>query len=98
MRREVREETGLEVVEAHPVARYDVRAADFHGEVQLFAGRVSDGDPTVGIDGEPCAWSAVGADAHPVLLRELRDANATDLSSDAVEDLLARARIRMTRL
>ncbi len=98
MRREVREETGLEVVSARPIARYDVRLGDFHGEVQLFAGDVGVGEPVVGIDGEECAWTVVGSNAHPVLLRELYDTKATDLAEDLIGERLVQAGIRMTLL
>jgi len=98
MRREVREETGLEVRSARPAARYDVRFGDFHGDVQLFTGIVGAGELVVGADGEECAWTIVDSKAHPVLLRELYDAKATDLAEDLIGERLARAGIRMDRL
>ncbi len=99
MRREVHEETGLEVLSARSVARYDVRSGDFRGEVALFAGTVTHGDPRVGPDREECAWAAVdAATAHPVLLRELLDARAIGLDADVVGERLACAGIRMTPL
>ncbi len=98
MRREVREETGLDVSAPHPLCRYDVRVGDFHGEVALFAGTVS-GEPRVGSDGEETGWAVVSAaEAHPVLLRELSDAAAIYVDPDVLEERLTRAGIWMTRL
>jgi 8-oxo-dGTP pyrophosphatase MutT (NUDIX family) len=97
MRREVREETGLEVRSARPIARYDVRLGDFHGDVQLFAGDVGGTEPQIGMDGEECAWAEVSSNAHPVLLRELCDARVIDFDADLIEGCLTSLRIRMTR-
>ena len=98
MRREVVEETGLVVVDARPIALYDVRVGDFYGEVQLFAGTVTGDGPHVGTDGEECEWASVGSSAHPVLLRELYDAGCLDMGPSEIEARLARAGIRMRRL
>jgi ADP-ribose pyrophosphatase YjhB (NUDIX family) len=98
MRREVLEETGLTVIAAHSVARYDVRMGEFHGEVALFAGRVSAGEPQIGADGEACAWTTVDESVYPVLLRELVDAKVLEVAADVVADRLERAGVRMTLL
>lgn len=99
LRREVREETGLEVSAAiREIARYDVRAGAFHGRVRLYSGAVS-GSLRRGDDGEPVEWSDVDARAaHPVLLRELRDAGVIDVDERRIEEHAARLGIRMTRI
>ena len=97
MRREAREETGLDARDARAVARYDVRAAGRDFDVMLFAGSVTPGDPQVGADGEECAWMACDDSAHPVLLRELRDAGVIDLADDVIAARLAVAGIAMRR-
>jgi len=95
--REIREETGLEVASAREVARYDVRAGAFHGEVALHAGHTR-GTLAAGDDGWP-VWSEIdpGA-AHPVLLRELRDAGVIEIDEDLVAARLAALGIEMRRL
>lgn len=96
LRRELHEETGLAVVAPVVVARYDVRAPGFHGDVQLYRGGVS-GVPRAGDDGEP-RWSMVDlAAAHPVLLRELRDAGLAEIGDDEIDSRCAALGIRMTR-
>jgi ADP-ribose pyrophosphatase YjhB (NUDIX family) len=98
MRREVLEETGLSVQSAREVARYDVRKGDFHGEVALYEGRVTAGEPRVGPDGEECAWAVVDGSAHGVLLRELLDAKATEIPEHVVAERLERDGVAMRRL
>jgi 8-oxo-dGTP pyrophosphatase MutT (NUDIX family) len=97
MRREVREETGLEVGNARAIARYDIRAGEFHGEVEMFAGDAS-GVATVGLDGEPVKWADVDpAVAHPVLVVELCDGGALTRPRD-LDARLAAAGIRMEKV
>jgi 8-oxo-dGTP pyrophosphatase MutT (NUDIX family) len=97
MRREVREETCLEVGEARAIALYDVRVGDFHGEVQLYAGDAS-GVASVGLDGEPIEWAEIDTEtAHPVLLREICDAGVVPGPAD-LDARLAALGIRMTRV
>jgi len=84
VRREVREETGLELTALHEIARYDMRPEGWPAmDVRMFAGQAV-GAPRTGLDGEPAEWAHVDpATAHPVLLRELADAGSFDL--DVVE-------------
>jgi 8-oxo-dGTP pyrophosphatase MutT (NUDIX family) len=97
MRREVREETGLEVGAVAPVALYDVRVGDFHGEVQLFAGDAR-GALQVGFDGEPVEWAHIDvAAAHPVLVLELCDGGVVPRPDD-LDARFAAAGIAMVRL
>ena len=97
LRREVREETGLDIVDAAEVARYDVRAPSFHGEVALYVGRTS-GTLTAGDDGWPM-WGEVDVDAaHPVLVRELRDAGFIDVSDEEIDARAASLGVRVVRL
>ncbi len=95
VRREVLEETGLAVTALRAVAAYDVRAPGFRGEVRLFSGAVR-GTPRGGDDGEPVAWTAVDPmTAHPVLLRELRDAGLLEIAAEELERRSAALGIRM---
>jgi 8-oxo-dGTP pyrophosphatase MutT (NUDIX family) len=97
LRREVREETGLDVIGPREVARYDVRAPSFHGEVVLYAGS-SVGTLARGDDGWP-TWADVDrATAHPVLLRELSDAGVIQVPDEEIASRLAALGIRMTRI
>lgn len=97
LRREVLEETGLVVGAIRAVAAYDVRAPAFWGEVRLYAGTV-EGTPRVGADGEPVEWTVVDPrSAHPVLMRELRDAGLADID-DEIERRSAALGIRLTRI
>jgi 8-oxo-dGTP diphosphatase len=95
--REVREECGLEVRDLRRVCAYSIRVGGNAYETILFAGEI-DGDPAVGHDGEAVRWSDVPPDAHPVLLRELRDGDAIAMPAAEIDERLARAGIRMTRL
>ncbi len=100
LRREVREETSLEATDARLVARYDVEVAapDAHLRVHMFWGSVK-GDPKQGADGEPVEWrEIVVSDAHPVLLRQLRDGGAVDVPEATITAALAGRGIRMTRI
>lgn len=98
MRREVREETGLEVSRPREIVRYDVRVGAFHGEVLLYGGEVA-GSLRMGDDGEPAEWAHVDlASAHPVLLRELRDAGVIEMTDDEIEVRSGALGIRMAPL
>lgn len=103
VRREVREETCLEAHDVRLVARYDVKTSASGApaaamRVHMFRGSVA-GEPRVGLDGEPVEWrSIVEAEAHPVLLRQLRDAGASGVAEEAVAHGLAERGIRMTPL
>jgi 8-oxo-dGTP diphosphatase len=96
LRRELREETGLDVVTARAVARYDVRAPGSRGEVVLYAGAVS-GTTRAGDDGPP-RWARIAADAHPVLLRELRDAGVVDVPEAEIDERAAALGVRIARV
>jgi 8-oxo-dGTP pyrophosphatase MutT (NUDIX family) len=98
LQREVREETGLEVTSARPIARYDVHASGFHNELHMYVGEVR-GVPRVGQDGEAVEWMGVDPrTAHPVLLREIHDAGHADLTQREIDERLAARGIRMTRI
>ncbi len=98
LHREVREETGLEVRSPREIARYDVRARRFHGEVRLYGGDVA-GALRLGADREPVEWADVDeATAHPVLLRELRDAGLIGMTERELAMRSDALGIRMTRL
>lgn len=100
VRREVREETGLEVISLRPLKRYEVRldgGAGYWGVVHLFGGEVR-GTVRPGSADEPVDWVTPGRELHPVLVRELRDAGVLQLDDLAIERLCARAGIRMTAL
>ncbi|MGH2378908.1 MAG: NUDIX hydrolase [Candidatus Limnocylindria bacterium] len=88
LRREVVEETCLEVTDPREIARYDVHSTDpapFHFRVRMYRGDVS-GEPRPGPDGEAVAWVRIDpASAHPVLLRQLRDADVMDLDHAEIE-------------
>ncbi|MBI2323997.1 MAG: NUDIX hydrolase [Chloroflexi bacterium] len=98
LRREVREETGLECGRVREVARYDVRAGAFHGDVLLYAGEAH-GSPRIGDDGEPVQWADVDREeAHPVLLRELVDAGVLDVDASVIDGRAAALGIRIRRI
>jgi hypothetical protein len=84
------------VTDAREVARYDVHAPAFRGEVVMYVGSAS-GALAPGDDGMP-VWSDIGGDAHPVLLRELSDAGAIEIRGEDVERRLAALGIRMERM
>ncbi len=97
LRREVLEETGLAVDSVRPVARYEILAPSFHGDVRMFAAEVR-GEPRVGPDGEAVEWAAVeAAGAHPVLARELRDAGLLETDDAEIERRCAALGIHVTR-
>lgn len=98
VRREVREETGLEISELREIVTYEVRGrspAAFHFEVHMYGGAAS-GEPAVGIDGEAVAWVPVDpTEAHPVVLRALCDGGMLDLDPATLEARCAGAGITM---
>lgn len=96
LRREVREETGLEVEQSRLVRRYDVQTGDLHFDVCMYTGRVS-GEVGVGIDGEAVGWRDVEpATAHPILLLELRDAGLMDVAPDDLRERLGRDGVQVS--
>ncbi|HVQ75465.1 MAG TPA: NUDIX hydrolase [Candidatus Binatia bacterium] len=100
VRREVREETGLEVISLRRVMRYELRmdgGAGYWGVVDLFRGEVR-GVAAPGIAEEPVGWVAPGPDLHPVLLRQLRDAGVLRLDDLEIEQGCALAGIEMRPL
>jgi 8-oxo-dGTP diphosphatase len=100
VRREVHEETGLEVTSLRPVIRYEVRltsGAGYWGLVDLFAGEVR-GAPRLGHAEEPIDWVEPDPDLHPLLLRELRDAGLLTMDDAEIERRCAHAGIEMRPL
>jgi 8-oxo-dGTP diphosphatase len=100
MRREVREETGLAVVDARPIERYEVRstgAEEFRLHVHLFRGVVA-GDLRPE-EGSAAAWTNLAAiDLHPVLAQELVDAGLLRLDPREITERLRARGVRMTAL
>lgn len=99
LRREIREETGLSVRDARPVASYDVVVDGVPRilRVRMYRG-VAIGEPRVGQDGEAVAWSEVRAtDLHPVLARELVDGGVI-AEDPSINARLREAGITMRRL
>lgn len=99
LRREVREETGLEAVDLVPYARYEVRALDgsFHFQVHAFRGRVAGSLEAEA--GSGATWADPRAVAlHPVLARELSDAGVREAPLAELEAALRAARISMRPL
>lgn len=100
VRREVQEETGLEVISLRPVIRYEVRlegGAGYWGVVDLFSGEV-EGIARPGDAEEPVDWVTPGPELHPVLLRELHDAGVVRLDDLQIEQRCAQAGIEMRPL
>lgn len=98
LRREILEETGLDVLAPREIARYEVRAPGFHGEVVLYGGSVS-GSLRSGHPEEPADWVAVDAhSAHPVLLHELKDAGIVDAPDDAIAASAAALGVAIRRI
>lgn len=100
VRREVREETGLEVISLRHIRRYEVRlsaGAGYHGHVDLFSGEVR-GVPRSTDPGEPTEWMRPSPDLHPLLLRELRDAGLLAMDEREIEQRSAEAGVEMKPL
>lgn len=98
LRREILEETGLDLDGPREIARYEVRASGFHGEVALYAGRVS-GSLRSGHPEEPAEWADVDVrTGHPVLLRELKDAGVVDAPDGTIASRAAALGIAMKRV
>lgn len=100
VRREVREETGLEVTALRPVRRYEVRCAppaEYFGHVQLFSGEAT-GAVRAGDSEEPTAWVEPGPDLHPLLVRELCDAGVMAVDHADLEARCRAAGILITPL
>lgn len=98
LRRELREETGLEAGDIRPVASYEVRVGSFFGEVHLYMGEAR-GTPRAGHEEEPVEWASVDErSAHPVLLRELHDAELVSASLAEIDERCAALGIEMRKL
>lgn len=100
VRREVREETGLDVLALRMIERYEVRSrppAEYHGHVSLFTGEVT-GTPRAAVPEEPIAWVIPDAGLHPLLLRELQDAGILSLDEAEIDRRCVEAGIEMTRV
>lgn len=98
LRREVREETGLALGDVAEIARYDVEAPGFRGDVRLYGGHASGAALAAGNDGEPVQWTEVdpGA-AHPVLVRELVDAGVLVVDDAEIDARAAALGVRISR-
>lgn len=100
VRREVREETGLEVLSLKQIRRYEVRlhaGAGYLGHVVLFAGEAR-GSLRSAHPEEPVEWVTPGPELHPLLLRELRDARLLVMDDPELERRCASAGLRMDPL
>lgn len=100
VRREVREETGLEVLSLQRIRRYEVRldgGEGYFGHVDLFAGKAL-GSLRSAHPEEPVEWVTPHPGLHPLLLRELCDAEVLVIDDPEIERRCASAGLRMTRL
>ena len=99
VRREVREETGAEIVSLRPIRRYEVRSIaqpGFHFHVQGFRGEVrGELRPE---NGGTLRWSDPAAARHPVVMRELADEGVAAIDWDELRRELHAAGVLMTRL
>lgn len=99
--RELREETGLQLIDPRPVACYQIRSIPsgaYDVVLVLYAGTA-----TGSLSAEPGSqarwWDpAELADPHPALRRELRDAGIGDDDPAAIAAALAAAGISLERL
>ncbi len=99
-RREVREETGLDVAGLRLVALYEVMSAPagrYHILLHLY--RAAAAGQLRSESGTEAAWRHPGEiSIHPALRRQLRDASVVDAPLEAVDKALAAAGIAMERL
>lgn len=96
LRREVREETGMDTDQLEPYARYEVRALDesFRFRLHAFRGRVT--GTLRAEEGSEVAWREPREIVpHPVLARELNDAGVRAAPRAELEAALLAARIGM---
>lgn len=99
-RREVREETGLEILSLRHIRRYEVHFLEgegYFGHVDLFSG-AAQGSLRAAHPEEPTEWVRPGPGLHPLLLRELRDAGLIAMDDEEIERISARTGLRMTSL
>lgn len=100
VRREVREETGLEATSIHLVRQYEVRlryGVGYWGRVDLFSGEAR-GTPVAAHALEPIDWVRPQPDLHPLLLRELRDAGLLEMEEAEIARRLAGSGIEIRDL
>jgi 8-oxo-dGTP pyrophosphatase MutT (NUDIX family) len=100
VRREVREETGLEVVSQRRVQRYEVRlhgGQGYEGHVDLFVGETR-GVPRAADPEEPIDWVRPDTGLHPLLLRELCDAGLLSMNDHEIERRCAESGIEIVPL
>jgi len=98
-RREVREETGLEVDQLSPIRRYEVRSITmpgFHLHLHMYSGRIA-GEPRAA-EGESAWVDPRTIEPHPALARELTDAGVLDIPPARLRASCRAAGIRMTAL
>jgi 8-oxo-dGTP diphosphatase len=99
LRREMREETGLEITDVRPVASYlvDERTQNFRALVHLFHAK-AEGEARAE-HGSAVRW-ALPTDAgfHPALRRELADAGLRPEDEDALERAMRYTDVTMRRL
>ncbi len=99
-RREVREETGLEVVQLELAALYEVMSSPpgrYHILLHLYRAEVP-ADRASASEIEVEWLDPRGSAHHPALRRQLRDARMTDDDDEAIDVALASAGITMERL
>lgn len=100
LRREVREETGLRVIDATPLARYEVRGSVpsvFHLHVTMYRGHVA-GELRAEERGAAGWFAPTELRLHYVLERQLRDGGLLDVPLLDLRRRQQRARILMTSL
>jgi 8-oxo-dGTP pyrophosphatase MutT (NUDIX family) len=100
VRREVREETGTEIVTLRPTRRYDVRDAAgvrFHFRIHGFRGTVR-GALRAEERSDARWFEPATLDAHPVVLRELADEGVVAIDRDELQRRFAAAGVVMTEV
>jgi len=100
VRREVREETGMELVRVHPTRRYDVRSEaqpgfrfQMHGYRGVIRGTLR------AEEGSAARWfDPATAELHPVVLRELADEDLVRIDGAEILRRLRAIGVVMTEL
>lgn len=99
LRREMREETGCELLDVAHVATYEVdeRTQDFRALVHLFRA-TAEGEPRPE-DGSAVRWASPSTNGyHPALRRELADAGLRTENADELERATRLTNLSMTRV
>ncbi|MFN2519681.1 MAG: NUDIX hydrolase [Candidatus Limnocylindria bacterium] len=100
-RREVREETGLELAELRLFALYEVMsvpAGRYHIVLHLFRAETLLAEPAPPRDATVAWRPPAGMRLHPAMRRQLRDARVIDDADADIDAALAAAGISMERL